>query len=74
MMESDIVDPKPDLEIDGVPFPFESSTPLYLPQWNVASPVNTSEDVKAAFAQDCRSRMNRSCHARMSKQYHRDVL
>ena len=31
-----IIEPQPDLEIDGDPFPFESSTALYS-EWNVAS-------------------------------------
>lgn len=30
-----IIDPKPSLHIDGAPFPFESSTPLYS-EWNIA--------------------------------------
>lgn len=40
------------LEIDGEPFPFESSTPLY-PEWNVASlthvPDEVAQEVQAAL-------------------------
>ena len=39
-----ILQPQPDLAIDGVPFPFESSTPLY-PEWNLASLGHVSDEV-----------------------------
>jgi hypothetical protein len=31
-----VIEPEDGLQIDGDPFPFSSSTPLY-PEWNVAS-------------------------------------
>jgi len=47
-----IIDPKPNLTIDGVPFPFQSSTPLY-PEWNLAAhlhiPPTVSEAVQSAM-------------------------
>lgn len=47
-----IINVKPDLTIDGAPFPFESSTLLY-PEWNVASlphvPDNVAEEVQSAL-------------------------
>ena len=39
-----VLQPQPDLAIDGVPFPFESSTPLY-PEWNLASLGHVSDEV-----------------------------
>jgi ABC transporter, phosphonate, periplasmic substrate-binding protein len=39
-----IIDPKPNLEIDGVQFPFQSSTPLY-PEWNLAAQKNVEETI-----------------------------
>ena len=39
-----IINPQPDLQIDGVPFPFTSSTPLY-PEWNVASLGHVGDEV-----------------------------
>jgi len=39
-----ILEPEVGLEIDGVPFPFESSTPLY-PEWNIASLPHVPDDV-----------------------------
>ena len=39
-----ILQPQPNLAIDGVPFPFESSTPLY-PEWNLASLGHVSDEV-----------------------------
>ncbi|CAB9508917.1 Receptor-type guanylate cyclase gcy [Seminavis robusta] len=47
-----IIDPKANLTIDGVPFPFEASTPLY-PEWNFAAnahvPPSVSEQVQRAM-------------------------
>ena len=43
-----ILDPIPDLNIDGDPFPFESSTPLY-PEWNVAALSHVPVDVSRAL-------------------------
>jgi len=39
-----IIGPKAGLEIDGTPFPFETSTPLY-PEWNLASLDHVSDDI-----------------------------
>ena len=39
-----IIDPKPNLQIDGIPFPFQSSTPLY-PEWNLASLTHVPDDI-----------------------------
>jgi len=39
-----VIDPLPDLSNDGVPFPFQSSTPLY-PEWNLASMPHVAEDM-----------------------------
>lgn len=39
-----ILDPKPGLEIDGVPFPFQSSTDLYA-EWNVAGLTHVNPQV-----------------------------
>lgn len=39
-----VIDPKPDLAIDGEPFPFESSTELYA-EWNVAALTKVSTEV-----------------------------
>ena len=39
-----ILQPQPDLAIDGVPFPFDSSTPLY-PEWILASLGHVSDEV-----------------------------
>ena len=47
-----VIDAKPNLTINGVPFPFESSTPLY-PEWNVAAlrhvPSEVSRQVQDAM-------------------------
>ena len=47
-----VIDPKPNLQIDGVPFPFESSTQLYS-EWNLAAlthvPDDISREVQAAM-------------------------
>jgi len=47
-----IIDAKPNLEIDGIPFPFESSTPLY-GEWNLAAlkhvPDSVSVEVQSAM-------------------------
>ena len=49
-----VIDPIPDLEIDGTPFPFESSTELYA-EWNIASlthvPSDVSKEVQRAMMQ-----------------------
>lgn len=42
-----VIDPQPGLNIDGVPFPFESSSPLY-PEWNLASLHHVTDDVAEA--------------------------
>ena len=39
-----VLQPRPGLAVDGVPFPFESSTPLY-PEWNLASLGHVSDEV-----------------------------
>ena len=39
-----VIDPKSNLTIDGVPFPFESSTDIY-PEWNIASLTHVASDV-----------------------------
>ena len=39
-----VIEPIDGLEIDGMPFPFESSTPLY-PEWNIASLPHVPDDV-----------------------------
>lgn len=39
-----IINTKANLTVDGEPFPFEASTPLY-PEWNVAALSHVSEDV-----------------------------
>jgi serine/threonine protein kinase/ABC-type phosphate/phosphonate transport system substrate-binding protein len=39
-----IIDPKPNLEIDGIPFPFQSSTDLYA-EWNIAGLKHVAPDV-----------------------------
>ena len=39
-----IIDTKPNLTIDGIPFPFNSSTPLF-PEWNVAALNHVAADV-----------------------------
>lgn len=39
-----IIDPQPGLNIDGDPFPFEASTPLY-PEWNLAALRHVSDKV-----------------------------
>jgi len=39
-----VIDAKPGLNIDGEPFPFESSTELY-PEWNIASLKHVPSDV-----------------------------
>ena len=41
-----VIDPKPGLNIDGVPFPFQSSTLLY-PEWNVAALGHVPDEVAA---------------------------
>lgn len=43
-----IIDPKPNLNTDGVPFPFQSSTPLY-PEWNIAALSHVPGDVNSAL-------------------------
>jgi len=49
-----IIDPLPGLNIDGDPFPFESSTPLYA-EWNVGAlthvPDAVAQEVQAAMLQ-----------------------
>jgi ABC transporter, phosphonate, periplasmic substrate-binding protein len=45
-----IIDPKPNLYIDGVTFPFQSSTPLY-PEWNVAALKHTPDAVATELQQ-----------------------
>jgi serine/threonine protein kinase/ABC-type phosphate/phosphonate transport system substrate-binding protein len=42
-----IIDPKPDLNIDGVPFPFESSTDLYA-EWNIAALTHVDTEISRA--------------------------
>ena len=42
-----VIDPLPNLNIDGIPFPFESSTPLY-PEWNLAALKHVPDDVSLA--------------------------
>lgn len=39
-----IIDPKPNLVIDGKPFPFQASTQLY-PEWNMAAQLHVDERV-----------------------------
>lgn len=39
-----VLQPRPGLAVDGVPFPFESSTPLY-PEWNLASLGHVGDEV-----------------------------
>jgi len=39
-----IINPQPDLEINGVPFPFQSSTELYA-EWNIAALTHVAQDV-----------------------------
>lgn len=61
-----VVDPIPGLNIDGVPFPFQSSTPLY-PEWNVASLKHVSDGVAievqaALLAQADHARIHASVH------------
>eukprot|EP00934_Nitzschia_sp_Nitz4_P003244 Nitzschia sp. Nitz4//scaffold256_size27904//19844//23755//NITZ4_008172-RA/size27904-augustus-gene-0.6-mRNA-1//-1//CDS//3329544420//3234//frame0 len=42
-----VIEPIPDLAIDGVPFPFQSSTALYA-EWNVAALTHVNNDVSRA--------------------------
>ncbi|KAL3935236.1 MAG: hypothetical protein SGARI_003060 [Bacillariaceae sp.] len=42
-----IIDPVPDLKIGDMPFPFESSTPLY-PEWNIAALSHVPDDIQRA--------------------------
>lgn len=43
-----ILDPVPGLNIDGEPFPFEATTPLY-PEWNIAALAHVPVDVSEAL-------------------------
>ena len=52
-----VIDPLPDLNIDGAPFPFQSSTLLY-PEWNLAALPHVPEDV----AQEVQHAMLRIAH------------
>jgi len=45
-----IIDPKPNLSIDGIPFPFESSTELYA-EWNIAALTHVAVDVSREVQQ-----------------------
>lgn len=49
-----IIDPKPNLEIDGMPFPFQSSTPLF-PEWNLAALSHVADDVSSAVQEAMRA-------------------
>jgi len=52
-----VIDPIPDLDLDGAPFPFQSSTMLY-PEWNLAALPHVPEDV----AQEVQHAMLRIAH------------
>ena len=40
-----VIDPKPPVLLDGIPFPFQTSTQLY-PEWNVASLEHVPNEVR----------------------------
>ena len=58
-----IVDPKPDLNIDGIPFPFQSSTDLYA-EWNIAALSHVDTEVSRAVQ---RAMFRISDHAEVGK-------
>jgi ABC-type phosphate/phosphonate transport system substrate-binding protein len=45
-----VINPQPDLEINGVKFPFNSSTELYA-EWNIAALTHVSQDVSREVQQ-----------------------
>ncbi|CAB9513725.1 activated protein kinase catalytic subunit alpha-1 [Seminavis robusta] len=61
-----VIDPVPDLNIDGDPFPFEASTPLY-PEWNLAALRYVADDVSQAVQS---SMLALADHASVAVQYH----